>query len=76
LIPGRLLYATMPAIARNKPCQQSGRAIKYIQIQSRLGDRDAGGSGAAGPWEQQRSSFWNDIIYHNISHTVIQYITP
>jgi hypothetical protein len=43
--------------ARSKQCQQTGRVIKYIQIQSMPGDRDAGGSGAAGPWEQQRPSF-------------------
>ena len=48
--------------SRSKPCQQSGRAIKYIQVQSRPGDRDAGGSGAAGPWEPQRPSFWNGVI--------------
>ena len=48
--------------SRSKPCQQSGRAIKYIQVQSKPGDRDAGGSGAAGPWEPQRPSFWKGGI--------------
>jgi len=36
--------------ARSQPCQQSGRAIRMVEVQSRPSDRDAGGSGAAGQW--------------------------
>ena len=49
--------------ARSPLCQQTGRAIKLVTVQSRPGDRDAGGSGAAGQWEPQRPSFWHGVAY-------------
>ena len=36
--------------ARSPACNQSGRTIRIVPIESRPGDRDAGGSGAAGTW--------------------------
>jgi hypothetical protein len=37
-------------------CNQSGHSIRVVTIQTRSGDRDAGGSGEAGTWEPRNTA--------------------
>ena len=40
--------------ARSRACNQSNRGILLVTIQSKPSDRDAGGTGASGPWPPAR----------------------
>ena len=51
----------------NSPiCNQSGRSIRVVTIQARPGDRDAGGSGAAGTWEPRNTAARGANSTHNM----------
>ena len=60
--------------ARSPTCNQSGRSIRVVGIESKPGDRDVGGSGAAGTWKPRnpaaKGANRTPVTYQ------IRYITP
>jgi hypothetical protein len=42
--------------SNSQTCDQSGRTMRVVTIQARPGDRDAGGSGAAGTWKPRNTA--------------------
>ena len=67
--------------ANSPTCNQSGRSIRVVTIQARPGDRDAGGSGAAGTWEPRNTAarganMLYNMLYNTLLHSVWWYITP
>ena len=56
--------------ARSPVCNQSGRSISMITVQTRPTDRDAGGSGAAGQWAPPSRGAVHKYLIGCLNHTL------